>query len=75
MGMCRLQTLAQMPEIGRALLAPDAVREAASRQVRSATWRADTEDEDGPLWHGWALHAAFIAGVLWALHETGQKEG
>ena len=42
---------------------PEAL-EAASNHVRNAIEDADTHDEEGaPLWFGWALHRAFLAGV------------
>lgn len=39
---------------------------AANRLVRHFEQRADLwHEEDGPLWHGWAIHAGFLAGVAW----------
>jgi hypothetical protein len=62
------------PEVGIALLASDAAREAATQfTAHLMRWRADTKDEDGSLVHGWAPHAAFLAGVKWE-QERQQRE-
>lgn len=31
--------------------------------------RRDAEKDGAPLWHGWALSDAFLAGVRWAARE------
>lgn len=60
-------TVANMPsEVRAALAAGEAEREAATEATALLLVRPDREDEDGPLVHGWALHAAFLAGVRWA---------
>jgi hypothetical protein len=60
------------PEVGIALLASDEAREAATQFTEDLMrWRADAKDEDGPLVHGWGIHAAFLAGAKWQEERDG----
>jgi hypothetical protein len=52
-------------EVQRALAATDEEREAATVFTAYLLLKADAGDDDGPLVHGWAPHAAFLAGVRW----------
>ena len=36
--------------------------------------RADARWGGAPLWHGWALREAFLAGVQWARQEQSSDE-
>lgn len=72
----RLRALAGAPELQHSLTMPEPVLRAATHWVQQQERRADAADAAGPLWHGWALHAAFVAGVFWALqqHEDQEQE-
>jgi len=62
----RPDALAKAPrEIVRALAATNDERDAATAVTAHLLLRADAVNEDGPLTHGWAIHAAFLAGVRW----------
>ena len=52
-------------EVKRAVAASEEEREAATMFTAHLMQRADCVDSDGPLTHGWACHAAFLAGVRW----------
>ncbi len=52
-------------EVKRALAASDAEREAATAVTAYLMKQPDCVDDEGPLAHGWACHAAFLAGVRW----------
>ncbi len=59
-------------EIGTALLASDEAREAATAWTADLLERrADARDADGALVHGWAIHAAFLAGAKWQEERDG----
>ncbi len=64
-----------LPEVRAALKMSEAALRAASRAVETLLKRADARDKDGPLFHAWACHAAFLAGVRWQQqHERQQRE-
>lgn len=53
-------------EVRRALRATDAERAAATHATQILMARCDGRDERGVRYcFGWALHAAFLAGVRW----------
>ena len=61
-------------ELKEARLVPEEALLAASRWTVRQEGRADV-DRDGVLvWYGWALHAAFIAGVLWQASREKKEE-
>ena len=41
--------------------------------VESAKRHADRMDGDAPMWYGWAIREAFIAGYKAATRENGNK--
>lgn len=47
---------------------------AAYRHVHVAEEIADVWEEGAPLWHGWGLHRAFLAGVRWAKDHPEEKK-
>lgn len=49
---------------------PEDEREAATEHTRSMEQFADEWSEDGPLWLGWCVHRAFLAGVSWARKQS-----
>ena len=65
-GHISIRDFQRMPwDVHQAVSAPDDARTAASVVTEHLLRHADAVDEDGPLCHGWALHAAFLAGVRW----------
>lgn len=54
----------------QALNAQPHVLEAASLVTTALLQHPDTSDDDGPLVHAWAIHAAFLAGVSWERENT-----
>lgn len=46
-------------------LVPEEALVAASTWVRFHERMNDDTVDGTPVWFGWALHAAFVAGVLW----------
>ena len=49
-------------------LVSPAVLAVAVAHTRTIMEAPDAEDADGPLVHGWAVHAAFLLGALWQQH-------
>lgn len=46
---------------------------AADDLVQSLTDRADARNSIYPLWHGWALREAFLAGIDYARSHPGDE--
>jgi hypothetical protein len=47
-------------------------QEAATRLIQVLTRVKDGED-GGPWWHGWAIHYAFLLGVLYARRRSEKR--
>jgi hypothetical protein len=61
-------------EVLQALQMSDAACLAATRCTQWLLLKADAVDDDGALCHGWAVHAAFLAGVRWQEQQQQQEK-
>jgi hypothetical protein len=52
----------------------EAEREAATGYLRGQEQSADEWSDEGPLWHGWALYEAFMAGIDYSRREENNYE-
>lgn len=60
-------------EVREQRLVTRAALERAAGWVRMQQRRADGHDGEAPWWRGWALHAAFVAGVLCHMDQRGEE--
>jgi hypothetical protein len=69
--LARIYLQAMRKEVKNGLLASDEERLAAQETTAWLMSFADVTDDDGPLVHGWAVFAAFLAGAKWQREQTG----